>query len=347
MGQAFSAWQATVNTENPDGDLNAALELVESSGIPETDKQEVESELTSRITNRRAENKIKLETQKDEEIGNINQLLYIDENYSGASKAVQDSPFFTNKEKKPLLKEINTLAKAANNQASDFTTGIPELVIIEKIIDQVAGGVDVLQGVEAYNKISSKVKATENKTNIQRIFDASEQAKDDTSKQNTDILVERKKYLRDSIESQPNLFEPDIATEILRDFANQAIIEISDRFRNRDFKKDDLDREVNTLINKYRLNESQQSRAVIFRELQLAESLKQQTVNSVKLLKSLREEGRNEEAEELEDEFKALGILEVDENGKIVSISGDKVDLSKKKSGGFSGKTIINRILRR
>ncbi len=60
---AFDAWQDTVTDANPDGDLRPAFDFVQASDAP--DKQEIESEVKTRVTNRRIENKIALENQQE------------------------------------------------------------------------------------------------------------------------------------------------------------------------------------------------------------------------------------------------------------------------------------------
>ena len=113
MSQAFDAWKLTVTPDNPDGDLNAALDLVDASGIPEEDKQEVESEIKTRVINRRGENQVALEKAQDEELANVNDLQYNQKNYSAATAAVLGSKVISEKDKRPILNEIETRARLA------------------------------------------------------------------------------------------------------------------------------------------------------------------------------------------------------------------------------------------
>jgi len=56
QADAFDIWQDTITEENPEGDLTKAFEFINADPrIPESDKQEAESELRMRIVNRRAE----------------------------------------------------------------------------------------------------------------------------------------------------------------------------------------------------------------------------------------------------------------------------------------------------
>ena len=66
-----------------------------------------------------------------------------------------------------------------------------------------------------------------------------------------DILTERKKKLRDAIESQKTLLIYEESQEILNDLANQAVIDLSDEFRKLEFTTKDLDDQVDALIRFY------------------------------------------------------------------------------------------------
>jgi len=56
QADAFDIWQDTITEENPEGDLTKAFEFINADPrIPESDKQEAESELRMRVYNRRAE----------------------------------------------------------------------------------------------------------------------------------------------------------------------------------------------------------------------------------------------------------------------------------------------------
>ena len=70
QADAFDIWQDTITEENPEGDLTKAFEFINADPrIPESDKQEAESELRMRVYNRRAEderiNEEKREADRD------------------------------------------------------------------------------------------------------------------------------------------------------------------------------------------------------------------------------------------------------------------------------------------
>lgn len=116
---AFNTWQSTVTKEDPDGDLNAAFKVIEDSDIPAEDKQEAESELKTRVTNRRAESKIQLEAQQEEDLGNINAAMYDTKDYNAATALVESSTL-PEIEQGRLRKEIETRAKLAGRGSVEF-----------------------------------------------------------------------------------------------------------------------------------------------------------------------------------------------------------------------------------
>lgn len=113
----LALWQGTVTPENPDGDLQAAFDVVESSDIPGQDKQEVESELKTRITNRRAEAKLKLEADREQSRDGINDAIFNDKNYGEANKLINSSPLDES--------EQTALFKLSDQRATAAARGIP------------------------------------------------------------------------------------------------------------------------------------------------------------------------------------------------------------------------------
>lgn len=105
VGGAFAIWESTVTEDNPDGNLNLAFDVVEGDpNIPDGEKQEIESELKTRVTNRRAENKIQLETQRETDRDTISKLMYTEKNFQAATTAIEASRL-DEKEQRSLLKE--------------------------------------------------------------------------------------------------------------------------------------------------------------------------------------------------------------------------------------------------
>ncbi len=103
--QAFAIWQET-------GDISDALEIIEQSDVPGGDKQEVESELKTRILIRKAVDKDALAQRQEEELNEINQAIFFDRDYGKAKLAVENSSL-SEKEQGVLFSDIDKRANAA------------------------------------------------------------------------------------------------------------------------------------------------------------------------------------------------------------------------------------------
>lgn len=102
----MEAWQNTVTPENPEGDLNAAFDAVAALNIPEGDKQEIESEIKTRVTNRRAENTLQLEkSQEDARQAIVDRFVQIDPN-TGVPNLDDIDGFINNTSLPPAEKEL-------------------------------------------------------------------------------------------------------------------------------------------------------------------------------------------------------------------------------------------------
>jgi len=111
-GVGFAAWERTVTKENPQGDLAVAFAAIDELNLPEADKAVAESQMRTRVTNRRAENTLKLEAQQEQQLDDINQLIYFDKNYDAAMKAV-DASSLDEKAQSSLFADIQRRAAAA------------------------------------------------------------------------------------------------------------------------------------------------------------------------------------------------------------------------------------------
>lgn len=193
------------------------------------------------------------------------------------------------------------------------------------------------EGLEQYIELekSEKINFVDNKSFINDIFAASKIAEDVKAQQMNSILAEREKQLRDAIEKQQNILDPDIATEILKDFANVAVIEFNDKFREGEFNKKEVDDEVNRLMKKYTLSEAQQQMAAGARALRLAETLKVQQEQITKIVAALRREGKTEEAKAIMDEAITLGIF---------LREGETITKSKGKKKVSIGRRLLDRL---
>lgn len=72
VGIGFDVWQTTVTPEDPDGNLNLAFDAIDALDVPGGDKQEIESELKTRVANRRAETKLEAEQADTKSVEMIN-----------------------------------------------------------------------------------------------------------------------------------------------------------------------------------------------------------------------------------------------------------------------------------
>lgn len=82
---AFIEWQQTVTDENPDGDLTGALAVVNESILVAEEKQEVESEVKTRVNNRRLETKLQKENAATEDVTAIQKRIN-----SGSLEGIED-----------------------------------------------------------------------------------------------------------------------------------------------------------------------------------------------------------------------------------------------------------------
>ena len=224
-----------------------------------------------------------------------------------------------------------------------IVTSTSTIIAAGKIEDRVAQGIitrDV--GLNEYIALTKqegiKIENTDNKQFINNIFSAGEKAETATNRQQSAILSSRTKQLRDAIEKQPNFLAPEEADEILKDFANTAVIELSDKFREGEFDEKDIQTETDRLIIKYTLSSGQLARAELARELRVAESLKKQQELLKATIESLRSEGNRSEAKEILDEAVTLGIFSLDAEGNITEVKSEK----KEKRG--LGKKLLERL---
>ncbi len=120
VGIGFAVWEASIPEDgsDPDGDLTAGFKAIrENPNVSEGDKQEVESELKTRVQNQRAENRLRLEAAQEQQLDDINKQMYTEKNYTAAAAAIEASDL-SEREQGSLLRENDTRARlAANGQA--------------------------------------------------------------------------------------------------------------------------------------------------------------------------------------------------------------------------------------
>ena len=233
------------------------------------------------------------------------------------ARLILSDPTISNEDAVKAVDKIKTFYTTWNSaikepDGEDIITSDSTRIKALRVINAVkTGSMTVDRGLDVYTIISKVegVNGTDGKGFINDIFAAGETAKRVESVRQNEILGEREKQLRDAIEKQPNFFGDDVAAEILKDFANKAVIELNDAFREGEFDKKELDAQVDNLIRRYTLSEVQQLNAANARSLRLANTLKEQQESITKLMTSLREQGKAAEAQRIMDEAIELGIF--------------------------------------
>lgn len=263
--------------------------------------------------------------------------------------AIQADPSISDEDSNIAAVKIRTFFSTWNsaideNIITSNTTRIKALKIISLVR---SGTLTEDEGLEAYKRMTKdeKVNGTDGKQFINDIFAAAKSAKDTEAKRRESVLSRREKQIRDAVETQFSLFPPEDIDEILQDFANVAVIRFRDNFDEGDITegtlsefKNKVDGEVDDLIRKFRLSEEQQNRAVSARILNSAKTFKEQQIQTVKIITSLRREGKREEAKAITEEAISLGLFESE---------GEDGVIKKKKVSGKAhlGKGALKRIL--
>jgi hypothetical protein len=318
------------NQDLIDGEVARATakgEKLQSERIVDLVSKQAFGDLKSRVTSRRAEVKLDVEQKDAESVEEISGWINNDE-LDGISDRIKELPL-TETRKAEEVKKANDYVKAVNGYKENAVTSDITRIKVNELLSDIEEGIITRDaGITAYTKIAKNniINTSDGKSFINSIFSSAKAAKDTVRQRQASVLSGRRKQLRDAIESQPNVFDPQIATEILRDFANKAVIQLDDKFRDGDFKKADLDAEVNRLMAKFTLSETQQTRAALARELDLADTLTQQQESMTKIIKKLNDEGETDKAKDALDEAISLGIFKP-EGVAIKKNKGKKVNL--------------------
>ncbi len=210
---------------------------------------------------------------------------------------------------------FSTWNSATKKDGEDIVTSDSTRIKTLRVIQAVkTGKMTVDEGLDVYTIISKVegINGTDGKGFINDIFSAGETAQKAEAVRQNEILGAREKQLRDAIEKQQNILDPSMATEILQDFANIAVIELNNIFREDEFTDDDVKIQTDRLIQKYTLSELQQANAVNARSLRLAETLKEQQESLTKIMATLKTQGKTVEAQAIMDEAIELGIFTKD-----------------------------------
>ncbi len=290
-----------------------AEELVNSAKGLDTDTERL---LRSRIRTSKTQIKSDSEATANQAVeDSFAKIREKDTDIASMVAAIQNNPNISAEDSNKAARTITAFYSSWNsatsfNVVTSNATRIKALEIKNRVLNN---KITRDEGLALYKEIKEPINPTDNKSFINDIFTAAQSAKDVVKQRQGSAFDRREKQLRDSIEKQPNVFFPDEATEILKDFANAAVIELNNKFpTDTEFTDDDVKTEVDILTIRYTLSALQQSRAVIARELRLAETLQAQQESITKIVESLRKEGKTEQAKEIMDEAIALGIFEQD-----------------------------------
>lgn len=178
-GTAFDVWQSTVTLDDPDGDLNQALDFIEDDpNVPESEKQEAETELKSRIQSRRAEGKLQAEQN----------MSKIEEDVRGSLRSgdidkaefdINSAPI-PNSEKDRLDAIVTNYKKSINDSKNDIATSDPTNIAIDKIKARLRNDKDYTyeMGLSDYAKLAKDVKASEGAKNLDDIRTAADAVSD-------------------------------------------------------------------------------------------------------------------------------------------------------------------------
>ena len=257
--------------------------------------------------------------------------------------AIAIDPTISDKDSNEAAVKIRTFFTTWNSLVKkDVVTDNPTRIAALKIKGKVASGNITLDaGLAEYAKLeteTNKINRTDNKDFISQIFSASDSAAETKNRRFSDMVSEREKRVRDNIERQPSLFPAEEIEEILKDFANMAVIKFNDRIRdeekNEQFGRNEVDELADSLMIKYTLSEGTKLRAVSARRAIVAESIEKQQEEIIKVAASYRQEGKTEDAKAVMDEAITLGLF-----------NDDGTTVKKKKGGKKVGG--LERILKR
>ncbi len=250
--RGFDVWQETVTPEDPDGDLNAGFAVINAiEGLTGAQKQNAESEMKTRIENRRAEARLELKQAEDAAVEEINKRLN-----KGQLDGITDfinTLSLTETKKNEQIKTANAFVKSINDAKEETVTSDETNIKIDQIIDDVRRGrMTYDEGIVEYSTLSAGVKASEGGGNLNDIRKAADSSVDPTLLRPVvkrgGSLVERMKNLQigfvkadDSLDDDEKLV--DISAIEARAFKNQteldewAILNKDDPNFNEKFQK--------------------------------------------------------------------------------------------------------------
>ena len=231
-------------------------------------------------------------------------------------------PDMTNGDFIKLADKIKTYNNTYNSKISDkVTTSDEARMAMNKLRQKIKRGDTTETGgfyvaddaFTDYKKLKSehKINTVDNKAFLNNIFKDEESARDVRVAKIATVIDKLENQIRDAIEKQPNFLGAGPIDEILKDFANEATIEFTDKFIDdtpETFKREEADAENARLIQKFTLSQTQQTLAVNAKAIIQAESLKEQQAEIKKSVTLLQSEGKITEAKQVMEEAQRLGI---------------------------------------
>jgi len=218
-------------------------------------------------------------------------------------------------------------AKIKAKETGDDSTSVADMIQAERIVRSVGSRrMTVDQALKAYEKVAPNIKSTDNKSYIAKIFAAEEATRVPVKQVMNDQLSDRQKKVRDAIEDMPNFLIESEGKEILQDLANQAAIDLGDKYGDLEWDNvKDLDDYTDYLIRKYSPSAEALTTMVINKQLMKAETFEQQQKKFQELHETLIKQGKTMEADRLLEEMIATGMAQKDgkpSKGKKDKLSG-------------------------
>jgi len=165
-------------------------------------------------------------------------------------------------------------AKVKAKETGEDATSVSDMIQAERIVRSVGSRRMTLdQALKAFEKVAPNIKSTDNKSYIAKIFAAEEATRVPVKQVMNDQLSDRQKKVRDAIEDMPNFLIESEGKEILQDLANQAAIDLGDKYGDLEWDNiSDLDTETDRLIRKYSPSAEALATMVINKQLMKAET---------------------------------------------------------------------------
>ncbi len=166
------------------------------------------------------------------------------------------------------------------------------------------------QGITEFFTFQDDVEIKERTDVIDLFFKAEKDSKDETKRRNQSVLTEQGGRLRDAIERSQGIITliKDEQREFLVDLANDAVIELNDRFRDLKFEDADIKAFNDTLLRKYTLSDTAVSRAVSMKNVLAKKTFAKQVEEMVAKVKNASAFDRGP----LIDEGMRLGLINED-----------------------------------